>query len=346
MKKALSLILVLVLCLSLCACGDGNDTSESKDSIEDSSTSEVTEPNNSQNTDPEPTEDPAIEAERAKKYDRALALLEIPYCASYSRPLEKAYNLFLELGDYKDAKEYLSRFTLLTNVLLEIGHSETNNFGDTYYYVVGMYCYDAQGRISYGPTAFWLTAVDPISYVEGIEYTYNDAGLLVEEVQGGSPGLKLRKTYYTYDDDGKLLQRDEITADTSLTCIYYYDTEGRLVKVASPESETPAPIAYESIYHYDANGMVILVEEKWGEWNDYFQGYSWSTTEYIYEYDESGNLVKEVIDVKSGSNNYTEITHFYENGVLTQSKLVAGYLDEPVVCDYTYGDYYCYTPAE
>ena len=58
---------------------------------------------------------------------------------------EGAYNAFVELGDWKDALDYVGRFTVLENVVLE----ETQNLHKNLEELTSVihYDYDSQGRV-------------------------------------------------------------------------------------------------------------------------------------------------------------------------------------------------------
>ena len=322
MKKAISLLLALVLCLSLCACGGGNDTPETKGNEENNAPTE----SQVETTDaPEATEDPAIEAEREKQYNIALAKLETSIFNGQSAAFKEAYEILSQLGDYRDAQAYLARFTILPNMRLMETYSKTNVFGEEEYSYSMDYGYNADGKIAYDAKGC-STSFDP--YATRTIYTYNEDGIVVEETRVvGS--MTDQKTTIIYNADGTVAQKDYLSADgTVSTQTFAYDDAGKLTTMVWVESEA----TYE--YTYNDNGVLISVVGKG-------KGYT-ETTEY--SYDTDGNLVNESITLKvPGAKLFSSKSYFYENGNLVRVEENSEQ-NGLVVITYTYGDYYCYTP--
>ena len=138
MKKIIAIVLVLSMCLSLTACKSkeardveklieaiGEVTLEGESTIisaenayealEEEDKAEIE--NYEILTTARTTLDALIyEAEMNAKYDNAIALLN-------AEDYEGAYHAFVDLGDWKDTLDYIGRFTVLENVVLE----ETQN---------------------------------------------------------------------------------------------------------------------------------------------------------------------------------------------------------------------------
>lgn len=332
MKKALSLILALIMCLSLCACGGEPDV-ETQGSMAEIPTTEnhydVTTAPSSTDTEPTdtmPTEDP----EKNERYEYALSLLSKDIHPEQGNEFKEAYEILTELDDYKDAKEYLSRFTIIPNVLLFWTGSELNAFGEVIEEVVCNYCYDAQGQIILGPTFdCYQPRTSPDDYI--YLYTYNSDGRVIEkqlfEYQAPQfpdhpPYSKLISSLLlTYNDLDQLVEKRGVNADgtTASIATLSYDDAGMLVKEETQYSNG----AFLSVsYIYDGAGRLIKL--------DYMEPYS----DLSCEYNEDGLLSKELSGGRVGKE------CFYDNGLLVCVQY------EECTTNYTYGDYYCYTPAE
>lgn len=324
MKKAISLLLALMLCLSLCACGGGNDAPETKGN------EEIDNPIENQ---VETTEDPALEAEREKQYNIALRKLETSVFDGQSAAFKEAYEIFAQLGDYKDAQAHLEKYTILPDMRLMETCSEVNAFGEEVNSCSRDYGYDAEGKTVYDPK----DCSTPYDSTTRTIYTYNEEGVVIEEVRI-SGTMTVQKTSITHDEVGNVIKKESLDADgTTTTQTFDYDAMGRLetmmeVLVVEPYGDT---YKVTSKYTYDDNGVLVSVVEKGDGGTE--------TTEYAY--DANGNLLTETItlDLKYGPDQETVKSYFYENGVLVRVEENSGE-NSLIVITYTYGDYYCYTP--
>ena len=126
----------------------------------------------------------------------------------------------------------------------------------------------------------------------------------------------------TYNDLGQLVEKRDVNEDgtTASIATLSYDDAGMLVKEETQYSHG-ACMSATYIYDDDAGRLIKL---------DYGKDY----TDARYAYNEDGLLSKEL----RGSKVVKE--WFYENGLLVCVQY------EDCTTNYTYGDYYCYTPAE
>ncbi len=130
MKRFVSILILIALVFELCGCGAAPTQETPAPAVEKSVESAVPE---SVETTPSPEE-----LQREADYAAALAALEEEDYAG-------AYRLFSALADYRDAKEYLARFRVLSNVRLS---SETlvSTDGEPLFSVRMEYAYDEAGR--------------------------------------------------------------------------------------------------------------------------------------------------------------------------------------------------------
>lgn len=230
MKKAISLLLALALCLSLCACGGGNDSLE---------TTVVP---------VETTKSAEDQMQKLIDYNNAVELLDSlsntdkQVVGKDWELMQKAYNILLNLGDYKNASELLSCFTEYS--CCTVGREKTlcDSNGDVVAWIPSIFgflfwCsneYDDNKRIvrtdytsplgscyttyeygadDYSATRYWSGVeiwYDGVGFTSS-EMTYhckfNEKWQLIEETS------KWNRFTYTYDDTGRLLARNDTVFD-------------------------------------------------------------------------------------------------------------------------------------
>ena len=259
---------------------------------------------------------------KAAEYENALVLL-----ANCDYVGAKA--AFEALGDYRDAKEYLSKFYYMpisfeydlidkkgTNDVaynsLNLPISETTIRSDVQ--AVSKFVYDDKGNII-EQIAIKNTEADP--EISRYVYTYNIDGYLASANYTGYDGYVAAYTFW-YDDKGNntkqiyvdgygtyeyLMTYDENGNMLSQTLVYNgesevmnidvtYDNNGMIIK----EVCTYEDGSQESLeYSYDANGNCarIVYTDADGE-----------ESAYDYTYDEHGNVVKEVFTDSDGNVQY------------------------------------------
>ena len=125
-------------------------------------------------------------------------------------------------------------------------------------------------------------------------------------------GTPYHKEYYEYDEQGNLTRQHYkynwyfYSSSSSGEYLYQneYDENGRIIRHISTKDN-----AYSYEYEYDADGNMTVKRQID---NDKYGGYAKGTlnTEYLYEYDEFGNLIRQTNNYAS-SGNTRVITHTY-----------------------------------
>ena len=211
-----------------------------------------------------------IEAEKNEKYSRAVLLLASGNYEKYA----EAYQLFLELGDHKDAASYLSDFQyLLLNSKYLIENGATTS-----------YVYDSHGRVA----EKWLGEHQVYKYnysddgtyssdyyvSERLMYTYryNIHGDMTHEISHYADGEHIYE--WEYAEDGMSKTRKVIKdSQVSQTRVFPLDEYGNSLIDES---------WFEYKFTYDDYGRIIRSEKYW---NDEFREYT------NYTYDKYGNVV-------------------------------------------------------
>lgn len=238
-------------------------------------------------------------------YNKALECLE-------KGEYEKAHRLLYELGDYKDAKDYLSKFRIYYKkyTVKNYAGSATLDFE-----------YDSYGN---------LILSDEIEYIGGgginviencfsCEYEYDASGKITKctypkgdvtvyiyDAEG-----KVEK-YEIYDASGNFVKEHDYASDSS-TIKQERDEDGNLVKETEYDSEGNEISTTE--YTYDSNKRVIKRVQRDTEGNESVE---------TLEYNEAGRVTKYVdnafhttdIFVYNSENVLTECTEYEENGAL------------------------------
>ena len=216
-----------------------------------------------------PADDPIVD-EQETKYLEAYNKLEQGEYVS-------AYELFVELGDYKDAAKEAERFryvpvsyvgkysgegaapnetatiTLNKNNLPEKCHI-TYDDGTQH---TCTYTYNENGRL------ISIACSDPDGDLVTYETVYNANGKLEKEIYRYFDGYAY--TYeYTYDDQG--LEIKSTASDTDgyhLVNEYFYDDKGNMVKIAGKNDNG----VFSFDYIYDDNNRLVQVIERDAEGN-------------------------------------------------------------------------------
>ena len=256
---------------------------------------------------------------KAKDYENALMLLANCDYAGAKAAFER-------IGDYKDAKEYLSKFYYMP---VRFEYDLTEKKGTNYVSYNGMnlpisettmrpdaqaickFEYDDKGNIT-KQIMIVNTESDPT--VSTYEYTYDSKGYLMTGHYVGHDGYcatytfkydekgnMVEQTYVdesstyeyfmAYDENGNMIRQETVFGDMNqvLDISYTFDEEGRATK----EVCTYPDGSQESVdYTYDQNGNRIkyLFTESDGD-----QSF------YDYTYDANGNVIKEVFTDEDGS---------------------------------------------
>lgn len=161
-------------------------------------------------------------------------------------------------------------------------------------------------------------------YLEKHEYQYNEDGTIAVEVYND---VFISDTYvYTYNPDKTLLKMQTIGDDTYT--LYEYDEYGQVIHhYLMSESDNRCMVAtdYENVYE---NGNLILHKEK---------GNSQLGTETTYEYDNDGNITREIYKSNYLGEIITDSSYtYYEDGKIKSEIINYVYDDIQVFCEYEY----------
>ena len=273
-------------------------------------------------------DDPAVD-EQENKYLEAYEKLEQgEYVA--------AYELFVELGDYKDAAKEAERFryvpvscigkysgegampnetttvTLNENNLPEkchISYDDGTQHTCTYTYnengkLTSIFCTDPEGELEMFEAVYRADGKlekEIYRYFDGYcytyEYTYDDQGLEIKSTKSDTDGYHLVNEYF-YDDKGNMVKIAGKNDNNVFSFDYIYDGNNRLTKVIKRDAD--GNISWTDDYLYNEQGKLLKITcTENGEVTD--------ITEYTY--DEKGRLLSDVYhDPTDGyvhSNEYT-----------------------------------------
>ena len=202
--------------------------------------------------------------ENAQKYEHAFELIEGGDYAA-------AYEIFCELGDYKDSQDQVKKFHYMpTKLVFEKIYTRKGVRKYEINFSLNDKNLPSQGIVSDDKeTVIW-------------DCTYDENGNLIKEVHTYSDGDKYIRDY-TYDEKGNLIKKVYTYSygDKSIDD-YTYDEKGNLIKEVHTDY-----IGDKSIddYTYDENGNLIKEVHTYSDGDKYI---------YDYTYDENGNLIKEV----------------------------------------------------
>ena len=250
---------------------------------------------------------------------------EAKYLEAYGK-LERgeyasAYELFVELGDYKDAAKEAARFRYvpvscvgkysgegaMPNETTTVTLNENNlpakcliSYEDGTQHTC-TYTYNASGKL----TRIFCT--DPDGDLAAYESVYNANGKLEKETYRYFDGYC--HTYeYTYDDQG--VEIKSTASDTDgyhLVNEYFYDDKGNMVKIAAENDEG----LFSFDYIYDDSNRLIKVIERDAEGN--------ATWIEDYLYNEQGKLLKITYTYDGEALEATEYTYDQKGRLMTHS---------------------------
>ena len=197
-----------------------------------------------------------------------------------------AYNIFNELGDYKDSKQQSSRF-------LYIPIKRLISCGDI----------EIIGEITLNEDNLPVQIVDRYGTEKLIfNFSYDKVGNLIQK----SVISQSQKTVYdyTYDEKNKLTKEVCTFADGNVNVFYYeHDSRGNLVKEIAKYYSGSISIKE---YKYNFYGMLTQKIEE-----SYYDDFIYKG-KYDYTYDTNGNLIKELqthSDGKTSGFDYTYDNH-------------------------------------
>lgn len=271
------------------------------------------------------------------KYSQAIRLIE-------EGQDQDAYNLFLELKNFKESEAYLSKFDFI--LLSEQGadyeklYNEngllsqyTNSNSVTYTYE-----YDSSNRLISEESAY-----------ASITYNYDNNDNLVLEREISSSQTHEWKREYFYDSNNNLIQQitSSITAGET-TSYTFYSVYNSLNQLVIEYSLNPTHnYNYLNIYEYDSQGNCIkkesytanstinvpvlnsLTEDNYKNLIDELLGGYSLEYRYGYEFDYNNQLLREEKTSKNGS---SKTNYEYDNSVLIKKTT------DGVTTTYTYDE--------
>ena len=233
-----------------------------------------------------------------------------PQYVTYSKALqelnagniEKAYDLFLTLKDYRDVSEYLKRFSF--HYATKITYSPKSVQGNYFEY-------DEYGK----PTL-------KVYGQEKYAYEYDKDQNLIKETQYF--GLNKYVTVYEYDEKGNPIRS---TADTGYSVVLEYDDAGNHVKTIYPDSTRE--MYYDDLgrllktISMDSEGIVTLTHlqeyDEQGNCIKHTVTHSGGTTVTLNQFDSQGRLIKQRVEQSNGYR-YTNEYQFDDRGNQIVSK--------------------------
>lgn len=278
------------------------------------------------------------------------------------------YRTALELGNYRNAAQIASRFTVLEDVAMEKVYRYADALGNITESSRVYYVYSANGDlVSQSPDIG--TVGDRYRYNHGTpEYTSDENGTVtsVRYLSGDTVNCVID---YTYNPDGTLATEHYLDKDGSEYTVTYFYGNGLPVRAEGvPYAEGSAETMTVE-YHYDEYGRLILetgISDSWDES---------SASQFIktvhYTYDENGRCVsirkateyrikEHFEDADRSLKQYQDVrewTFSYDadGRLLRNTYAVIGTADPngtPLNGSYriytgetSYGSYYVYTPA-
>lgn len=301
MKKILFILLCFFVMAVFASCSGGTPATS-----ETSPTSTVQTTVNT--TAAETTKDP-----NAVKYDEAFALIE-------QGKYEAAYQIFHDLGEFRDAKEQLSFFryvptkvvtrnTILGYIMQEdilyndknLPVKQTNTLGSSS--TVYEYIYDDNGiltELRYQNNYNDVSVVylyDENNRVSKVTTSYNGEMLSYEEYTYDENGNRIRKVTdgsdyrYDYNENGQVTKYYSVGKDGKeyVICEYVYDASGNLTEEISMVNGS---LATAIVYAYDKNGVLIRKTYDIGTEAE-------ESIDYVYH--ENGKILQKVITSVAGS---------------------------------------------
>ena len=274
-----------------------------------------------------------LSACNSRKYDDAFELIN-------NGDYDAAFEIFSELGDYKNAREELENFYYVpTKIVVIAENSEKDEIGDmTVSYnennlpsrvivsnntqnAIIYYSCDEKGNI------VKIVQTSPAGDKSTYEYIYDSNNNCIKTVFTDSEGNK-SITDSIFDENGRVVRRASTHPNTGDDTIYYndyiYDEIGNLIKQVSSNSKGNSNDSYTD-YTYDAKGN--LIKKVWNVTDDvkeieeytydengnllkqektYISG---SKSVYEYKYDEKGNLIEKNVTDSNGEKQILELTY-------------------------------------
>ena len=177
--------------------------------------------------------------------------------------LKLAYAHLTRLGDYRQAQEYLARFTIQPQKLMAITQNQVDSLGNVFTNDWISYRYDIQGNLC--------------------RFT-DDATVALFGLSADGFPVHCFETFVTYNEEHRITDITVISHDAIYEiCTPEYDENGNLVKLSIQKTDG----AEESLFRYDEQNRLVEIQMPNGS--------------YTWEYDEAGQMIRSVLTRKNES---------------------------------------------
>lgn len=279
--------------------------------------------------------------EKLSTYNQASDLLD-------KGELEKAKELFVQLGDYKDSAERVARFVLLPTRI----YAEDDGMGDKIVHYQTDFIYNEHGEL--------IKEVGTYTDTEGPEhskeFTYDESGKVINARMLSEAGES--HISYEYNEKGQLVKFVGFTEGCDLggITIFTYDEKGNCITVETSsymgtdvsKYETSEPYSIDrNNYTYNEKGLCVQKSSDTNSLSKYTAEYNsfdlptkvvydsgeGFISENLFSYDEQGRCLK--IETPNETKSFT-----YEQGDLPISAVFTRSGGKPCNITYTYQLYY------
>ena len=290
MKKFIAMLLLVVLVTCLASC-----TLTYEPDVDTQTTAEVPKADEPKEDEYEEVDLEEIDA-KLTSYRKALRLID-------KEKFQEAYDILLTIKDYRNANEYLERFSFKYSDSI----ITTSSTATTYHYEYN----------EYGKTTLQSNSSTNSSIVESFVFEYDDNQNLLSEVHY-KYGVKWDFIYYTYDKNNNVTSQ---TRSGYGTVNYEYDRHGNMIKAFTNEGDV-TDYTYDdegrllsqisgcnkTVFEYDSEGNCTKIVQTYNVGED--DERSIVVTQ---QYDRKGNLIRKQITQSSGYTYYSEY-EYDENG--------------------------------
>lgn len=235
--------------------------------------------------------------------------------------LEEIYNRLVQLGDFRDASDYLKNFSKVDNVLLQSTYSSTDHLGSTSNPSQReTFRYNPDGTLAYYSGGYHPFRFLYGNYYWDLYYEY-DNGLLTS-IKVGSPEKPSGLFTPTYNQAGQISSYHYVTSSGDAYDFFCkYDQAGRLTEMWREDvrnySSSTETTTRKELYTYNDSGVLTRkVEQRvrsyaYTEQTTWDWDYSYVTEETVYDYvlDAAGHpasMTKSYTDYDCDKNNDTK----------------------------------------
>ena len=237
-----------------------------------------------------------------ENYNRAISLLE-------SKDYAGAQALFEQLGDYKDAEEYLSNF----------------------YYMPISFEYDLIGKNGTNVITYHennLPASEIIDRVDAqgvFDFVYDEKGNITQQVLTRDGVVSVYK--YTYNEAGKRLKAEyTIQGEWFATHTFEYDADGNVSRQVYTDAQGTT---YEYLLEHDSHGNITRLET-------IYNGES-QVMNIRYTYAENQSLLEEVCTYPDGT--FETVQYVYDENNRRVKQIITDTDGEQTWYDFTYDEH-------